>query len=225
MAASISLPKIGVKPWFSLRSKVASTPSTKLTPSFVAAHFQMAGEKSALDNIVRPLRALGLVEEDGSLTERGNKWRVDASYAEACEEILKDVYPSELAALTDESGGVDTGTVATWLMQRGQGDANAKAMAATYAMIAAKSLEPARAASSANGQPKKASRSSRGTKEAKSASAAATHQQPAPAAHTETGAGRTPTIHLDIQVHIPPAASAEQIDQIFASMAKHLYRQ
>ena len=32
-----------------------------------------------------------------------------------------------------------------------------------------------------------------------------------------------PCLHIDIQVHIDPAATAEQIDQIFASMARHLY--
>lgn len=33
-----------------------------------------------------------------------------------------------------------------------------------------------------------------------------------------------PALHIDIQIHIDPTSSAEQIDQIFASMAKHLYR-
>ena len=32
-----------------------------------------------------------------------------------------------------------------------------------------------------------------------------------------------PTLHIDIQVHISPEASPEQIEQVFASMAKHLY--
>jgi len=32
-----------------------------------------------------------------------------------------------------------------------------------------------------------------------------------------------PPLHIDVQIHISPEASAEQIDQIFASMAKHLY--
>lgn len=32
-----------------------------------------------------------------------------------------------------------------------------------------------------------------------------------------------PTLHIDIQVHISPEASADQIEQVFASMAKHLY--
>jgi len=42
---------------------------------------------------------------------------------------------------------------------------------------------------------------------------------------TPTGSGRSsaPSLHIDIQLHIPATATAEQIDQIFASMAKHLY--
>jgi hypothetical protein len=32
-----------------------------------------------------------------------------------------------------------------------------------------------------------------------------------------------PSVHIDIQVHISPEANADQIEQIFASMAKHLY--
>lgn len=34
-----------------------------------------------------------------------------------------------------------------------------------------------------------------------------------------------PNVHLDIQIHIPADASVEQIDQIFESMARHLYYQ
>lgn len=32
-----------------------------------------------------------------------------------------------------------------------------------------------------------------------------------------------PALHIDIQIHISSDATAQQIDQIFASMAKHLY--
>ena len=32
-----------------------------------------------------------------------------------------------------------------------------------------------------------------------------------------------PSVHIDVQVHIDASASAAQIDQIFSSMAKHLY--
>jgi hypothetical protein len=33
----------------------------------------------------------------------------------------------------------------------------------------------------------------------------------------------SPALHIDIQIHISPEASVDQVDQIFASMAKHLY--
>ena len=32
-----------------------------------------------------------------------------------------------------------------------------------------------------------------------------------------------PNVHIDVQIHIDASAEADQIDQIFASMAKHLY--
>ena len=35
----------------------------------------------------------------------------------------------------------------------------------------------------------------------------------------------SPSLHIDIQVHISPDSSPDQIDKIFESMAKHLYKQ
>lgn len=35
--------------------------------------------------------------------------------------------------------------------------------------------------------------------------------------------GEQPALHIDIQIHISPSADADQIDNIFRSMAKHLY--
>jgi hypothetical protein len=42
------------------------------------------------------------------------------------------------------------------------------------------------------------------------------------AAHNSPSA-KHPAVHIDIQIHISPESSAEQIDKIFESMAKHLY--
>ena len=38
-----------------------------------------------------------------------------------------------------------------------------------------------------------------------------------------TVAPKEPSVHIDVQIHIDSNATATQIDQIFASMAKHLY--
>jgi hypothetical protein len=51
------------------------------------------------------------------------------------------------------------------------------------------------------------------------------HAAPAAAAVSTQGAPtvKHPAVHIDIQIHISPESSAEQIDKIFESMAKHLY--
>ena len=47
-------------------------------------------------------------------------------------------------------------------------------------------------------------------------------ESPAPVPSEEISAGE-PTVHIDIQIHIDASATAEQIDQVFRSMARHLY--
>jgi hypothetical protein len=49
---------------------------------------------------------------------------------------------------------------------------------------------------------------------------AAAHSPHMPAIPTNQGG---PAIHIDIQIHISPESTAQQIDKIFESMAKHLY--
>ncbi len=42
------------------------------------------------------------------------------------------------------------------------------------------------------------------------------------ASHAKANPG--PNLHIDVQIHISSDSTADQIDQIFASMAKHLYK-
>lgn len=49
-------------------------------------------------------------------------------------------------------------------------------------------------------------------------------QAPSPTTpHPSSTHGTSPSVHIDIQIHISPEASGDQIDRIFKSMAKHLY--
>lgn len=48
-------------------------------------------------------------------------------------------------------------------------------------------------------------------------------QQTSSAGGPQSPPHRAPSVHIDVQIHISPEASANQIDQIFRSMAKHLY--
>ena len=44
-----------------------------------------------------------------------------------------------------------------------------------------------------------------------------------PSIKNEIDKPNTPSIHIDLQIHISPEATPEQIDQIFSSMKRHLY--
>jgi hypothetical protein len=216
-------PKLPLKAWRDLRSRAASAPSTKFTATTVAALMGMASPTSAANNTVRPMRGLGLIDEDGALTPRGNKWRLDASYGEVCQEILDNVYPEDLLALTNDDGEPELKKVRAWFDHKGYGDSNARQMAATYVMIATKKWPDAASSESLKGAqkataPKKASSPPKVNKAAKASESAAVHAE---LSTVRDGGG--PNVHLDIQIHIPADASPEQIDHIFESMARHLY--
>jgi len=224
MATPAALPKVPVKAWTVIRARAVAAPSTKFTPAAVAALLDMSSPKSAGDNIVYPLRRLGLLTEEDALTERGNKWRIDSTYADACQEILDEIYPDDLAALTNDDGSPDKARVTTWLQHAGFGGSNASQMAATYVLIASKTPPEAVVADakrdgsrrrSATPAAKRADSGSKGSNQV---------QKPDPLdKKREDQSGSGPVVHLDIQIHIPATADADQIDQIFASMAKHLY--
>jgi len=182
----------------------------------------MASPTSARDNIVSPLKKLALIDDGGSLTPLGSKWRVDTSYDDACDEIIAAVYPDELAALTAADGDPDSEQVKTWFDHKGFGDSNAQKMANTYILIASKTVpetpsgEPAKKAAAKKAKRAPTVRASEGTKPA-----VATPLIPPIRPPLQGG----PSLHIDIQIHVPADVDSEQIDQIFASMAKHLYPQ
>jgi hypothetical protein len=216
-----SYPKIGLAAWAKLRAKAAAAPSTKFTPSAVAALLGLGSPSSAATNVVGPMQRLGLIDENGALTDLGNSWRNGGTYAEACQEIVDTVYPDELAVFTDSSGAPSRAQVTKWFQQQKFGESNARQMAATYAMIAEKKLpdvtEKDQTAKPRGARPKAdpAPRSTKpsNTKALKQETAAA---PPVSAIR--------PDVHFDIQIHIAADASADQIEQIFASMAKYLYQ-
>jgi hypothetical protein len=171
---------------------------------------------------------VGLIDDDGALTDRGNKWRLDPTYGEACQEILDEIYPEELMLLANDDGSPDAQKVRTWFDHKGFGESNAGQMAATYTMIASKEVPEAPASEPKGGAKKSSSKSA----QAKTAKAPSTPEQKNEAAGPSTTSAPPatplaggPNVHLDIQVHIPADASLEQIEAIFASMAKHLYKQ
>jgi hypothetical protein len=104
-------PKIGTSAWVALRVRAVATPSYKSNATAVAVIIGHDSAKSAGLNVVSPMQRLGLLDEHGNLTERGHKWRGDDTYAEACQEILDDIYPADLSGFTTATGSPDKAMV------------------------------------------------------------------------------------------------------------------
>jgi hypothetical protein len=216
--AGTTYPKLGMAAWRTLRGRAATAPSSKFTPATVAAIMGHDSPASAATNVVSPMQKLGLIDEGGALTDRGNKWRGDATYAEACQEILDEVYPADLAGFTTVGGVPDRAMVTKWFQHQKFGDSNARQMTATYVMIAEKKVP--QADKETKPRAKRQPAASAATKPSKSVRKEAETSAPPP----QTGQTMArPAIHLDFQIHIAADASPDQIEQIFASMAKHLY--
>lgn len=215
-------PKIPAKSWSTLRSRAAASPTTTFTPGTVASLLGFANPDSALRNVVAPMRKVGLIDDKGALTARGKKWRVDATYPEACDEIVSDVYPNELASLSNADGSPNRQQVLIWFQHQGFGDSNARQMAATYEMIASCTLPgtPKPSAPKAKQPTKKTA-----TKSAKAATPRMTEEEAPPPGDPPPDEKRRPDLHIDIQVHIGADADPVVIDAVFASMAKHIYKQ
>lgn len=217
-----SYPKISKAAWFYLRDRAQKSPSIKITSSVVMATFSLSSQGSARDNIVKPLTALDIIDDDGSLTELGKLWRNEDTYANACQKIVAAWYPDDLVGMEDAAA------VERWFTAQGFGASNARQMAATYKLLIdaeiPEDVSLGQQKKSSNGK-NKAVASSQSVSKPKLAQTAVSKQEATHRADTpsqpETPVG--PSLQMNLQIHLPSNASAEQIDTIFASMAKHLY--
>lgn len=200
-----------------------------VTPTFVASVSEMTNE-SARANVIAPLRDLGLIEQDGKPTPLANQWRDDDDYKSICDKIRSSVYPKDLIEAYPTPSDDDKQRIKSWFMRVGHvGDAAAARYTDTYLLLS--EGDPNRRID-ATAKPKKPSGSPNtskktAVKKVTAPSAVSTKieapnlpalpQQEIPAQGTKSF-----PIHIDVQVHISPDTSLEQIDTIFSSMAKHL---
>ncbi|CAI8771712.1 DUF5343 domain-containing protein [Pseudomonas zeae] len=224
-------PKIPMSNWFLLRDKFKQRTPEKVTPSYIASALGM-GERSASANIIPPLRAFGLIDDSGKPTDLAYEWRDDNKYPTVCKAILEGVYPRELLDLFSDSNA-HLKDIAAWFARDAKvGESAARAYSATYMMLLeadlTRSKEKTAQAKSGNGAVKPAKTPTRSSsavgKPATSAPSTKIQDLAEEAGVNDRREKRSfsPKLHVDIQIHISPDSSPEQIDKIFESMAKHL---
>lgn len=218
-------PNMPVGQWWALRKRFRSSIPKDVSPSYLAAALNMTVD-SAKANILPSLRLTGLIDEDGKPTDRAVKWRDDAQYAKVCETIRSEVYPQELLDLAPDSS-TSRQTIESWFANHtGFGNAAAKKLAVFYMLLLdadpskeGEASAPNNSKPPATNTPKRESVARSRPPSAPAAQAAGEKTVSERHAHRATG---QPLLHLNIQIHISPEATSEQIDQIFGSMAKYL---
>ncbi len=226
-AKKMTYPMLSANSWWKLREKLYSTPNVKVTDNFLANLLSMK-LNSVQTNVLNYFKQIGLVENDGTLTDLARKWRDDQEYPQVCETIRQACYPQELRDLYSGQD-IDAAAVKRWFITQGSGDAAATKEASFYLLLNKATIAKAggtkktestgakaKLSSKTEGQ-SKISQPSQEQAEVDSEAKTPVHQAP-----IVNLASDMPALHIDIQIHIAPDTPADQIDKIFASMAKHL---
>lgn len=213
-----SYPMIAGKAWWGLRERFKRTIPATVSPSYIASTLNMS-DASARNNVLPALHGTGLIDDTGKPTDLAVKWRDDVHYKEACGTIIKDVYPRELVDL----GADRKDEVQRWFSTHCRVGASAAGkMAALYLLL--QEADPSKANGPSEGDLKARKRVAGPAKpkvdvtEKDRKQPIESHNRP----EKKAGEGQAPQIHFDIQIHISPESTPEQIDAVFASMAKHL---
>jgi len=206
-------PAIPVKHWWTLRKRFQQSIPSTVTPGFLTTTLGMK-EQSAKANIIPSLVMMGIIDQEGKPRERAARWRDDVEYPEVCREIRNELYPQELLDAVP-GPSVDRPAVERWFASRtGVGQVAARRFALVYELLTIATLPEKRETPPMPAKPKSPVKPK--AKSSVSDESAAKEKELLALSDT------VPSIHIDIQIHVSPDAKPDQIDQIFASMAKHL---
>lgn len=221
-------PILPVKHWWVLRNRFKQSIPSAVTAGFLATSLGMQ-ESSAKANILPALIAFKIIDEDGKPTERAVQWRDDQQYPKICTDIKQEIYPQELIEALPGSSP-DREAVERWFANKtGVGVVAARKMALVYLLLCeanpsqGQDIFPAPSRTKEKTKPKQPVTSSNKVEKPNIASKPLENLPNVGPADIKLNM-ISPSLHIDIQIHISSDASTDQIDQIFASMAKHLYK-
>ncbi len=227
-----SYPYMPTSNWRDLRRRFnANPPRGEVDAAYLASVLGITDRAAA--NVVPSLRDLGLIDPAGRTTDRAMAWREDAQYADVVGQMIEEIYPQALRDVAPPPNP-DRETAKRWFMRDlNTGEPQGERLARFYLMLASGNPNAVEEQPGGAG-PRAATRRTTGgtapargrarTGTARTGTATTPTVTAIPDGVAQTGAAtRGPSLHIDIQVHIDPAATADQIDAIFASMARHLY--
>lgn len=228
MAEKQFFPMMPETSWWTLRQQFKKTIPSLLSVSYLKSLLGLTSDQSAR-NLLSPLKQMKIIDDDGKPLPRANDWRNDDKYQTVCQEILQEIYPSELLELFPDKT-VDSSAVKNWFMDVcAVGASAASKNAATFVMLKSGEIKDSTNTKTttkfakAKTTPKTKSDEKFTNKSSMSDDTPPVIDSPQPMPSANGTSEIVPSVHIDLQIHISPEASPSQIDAIFASMAKHLY--
>ncbi len=223
----VSFPKIADSSWWKLRDLFKKKVPAIVTPTYLATALSM-GEASARSNLIGPFKKVGIIDDDGKPTDRAYDWRDDNKYQSVCASLIDKYYPQEIKDLF-HSPDADINQVTTWFMNHARcGEPAAKMFARFYILLLKADLNEAAVKKETKTPTEKIKKklSKVATREEVKSNKNITSTEPTAVSNSaqsnQSVLGNAPELHINVQLHISPESSADQIDKIFESMAKHL---
>jgi hypothetical protein len=213
-----SFPMLPVKHWWALREKFKQTMPGTVTDNYLATILNVE-VRSARANVLPYLRDIGLIDSEGKTQDLAKNWRDDKQYSVVCENIRKKLYPQDLMSAV-EKPSEDREAVERWFANHtGAGSAAVKRMAAIYIVISQADLSKKPESKTKKDTPRKKAKTTKKTQQIKD-SASSNNQH----THGQFIPPTTPGININLEIHISSDATPDQIDKIFESMARHIYK-
>jgi hypothetical protein len=202
--------------WWKLREKFKQSIPGIVTDSYLASVLAIQ-KNSAQANVLPALRQIKLIDNNGKTLEIAKDWRDDQKYASVCEKFRKSIYPQELFDAFSDPTSEREGVIRWFANQTGNGDTAVKKMVAFYLLLVEASIEKKTDGKSV----KKASSKKAAKKSTVQINKEAEKQNTSLPPKTKS----QPDVNINMQIHISSDATADQIDKIFESMSKHIYRE
>lgn len=156
-------------------------------------------------SIPRVLKALGLIDSSNVPTPRWREYR-GPNHRSVLGAALREVYAGLFELYPEACGRSDSELESYFRTQTDGGDQVVKTIVGTFKALCSLADTGGEVSLGAD-VPASVSAGTLGSVET-----------------TAPNQSLSPALHIDIQVHISAESSADQIDQIFRSMAKHLYK-
>lgn len=214
-----SYPTVSEKNWWTIREKFKASLPSVVSPNYIKTLLTLSSEASAKSNVIVPLKRLGLIDDDGKPTDLANDWRMDNKYSNSCNEMIKAVYPRELLDLFPDSH-VEKNSARDWFMGMGVGQGAADKMVALFSLLKNGEIKEVKSTTAKQSKTLTKKPSNKPSAQAGIPAVSAETNAESQAKHIQTN---SPNLHIDLQIHISPESTPDQIEAIFSSMEKHLY--